>query len=251
MKKIRTRYFLLSLVFLFLFVTAAHAYVVPTLSLLNLNNGTIQAEVQGDPNSAVELYYYNQQYNIGYTNVSGYLYTTLNASQYNIPAGASVYVTINGTQSQIVSWPYNTSNYYNYYNYNAYNVPPITFNQTNLSLTQGQNASLTMYGGSGSYYISGSAAPILNITITGSTMNVYAASQGSANVVVCSQNGYYGNTANYYGNNSVCGSVNITVTASYYPVYYPNYPTYYPNYYPAYNYNYDYNGGYRLMYRTF
>ena len=88
------------------------AALVPNLSLINATGGSssVQITVFGaDANSSVLLHYPSTtsfaSTNIGTTNASGYLTTTVNSTSYGITAGSMVYVSVNGGQSQQVAWP--------------------------------------------------------------------------------------------------------------------------------------------------
>ena len=214
-------------IFLMSAAFGAHAAITPILSLSNLGNGQIQAAVTGDSSAAVSLYYYTQYPStaqnvgtIGYTANNGYLSVALSYGQYNIPSGAYVYAMVDGAISQTAQWP----NYTNNTNNNTYsyagNSYSISFSQNNITIVQGQSMTVTLYGGSGSYYISQNSS-LVSATISGNTLNISGVTAGSGSIVVCS-------------NNSSCGTLNVTVTATSYGYSYPTtYPTSYQTSYPT------------------
>jgi hypothetical protein len=225
-------------IFLMAAAFGAHAAITPTLSLSNLGNGQIQATVTGDPSAAVSLYYYTQnqtQYQypssasgqnvgtIGYTSNNEYLSVTLSAGQYNIPSGAYVYAMVDGAISQTVQWP-------NYTNSTTYSI---SFSQNNITIVQGQSMTVTLYGGSGSYYISQNSS-LVNANINSNTLNISGVTAGSGSIIVCS-------------NNSSCGTLSVTVTSSSYGY---SYPTTYQTSYPT-SYSTPYSSTYPTSYNTY
>ena len=225
MKKIKIITFL-ALVFVVTFgvmTLNAQASIAPIFSLTSIGNGTIQVTVNADPNASVQLYYYNQNSDspaqdigiIGYTNGYGYFSTTINSSQYNIPANVITYVVVDGIGSPTVFWPaYPT--YVNPY--------PVYLSQSNISLLVGQNTTVSLSGGASSYYIySNSNPPVASVSLeNNNTLYVYANAVGNADITVCqNQNG------------STCAVLYVTVTS---PVYYPASPVvtyYYPISHPV------------------
>jgi hypothetical protein len=169
----------------------AKAAIVPTLSLSYiLNNNLVSISVYADPNAAVQLYYLNNSSfigTVGYTNNSGYFYTTVNSNYYNIPINDEVYVIVDGASSNDASWPN--------YNYNTY---PVYLSQNNLSVAVGQSASITISGGYNNNYYLSSSSPLVNASINGNVLNVYGNTAGSATLAVCS-------------NNSSCSDLYVTV----------------------------------------
>src|SRR5207248_399507 len=89
--------------------------MVPTLSLYNSGNNSVQLTVNGDANATVNFYYYPNSSSVatpvtlGSTNQSGYFTTSLSSTSYNIGQNSSVYVIVNGSQSNMVVWPYNNN----------------------------------------------------------------------------------------------------------------------------------------------
>lgn len=187
----------------------------PTLVLSNQGNNSVLVSSYGDQNAAVTLYYansgngsYTSAGSIGWTNQSGTFSTTLNYNSYNIASGAAVYVVVNGQQSPTTYWPSN-NNCYNY-NCNGNNYGNISLSQTNLSLTQGQTSSVTIYNNSNnsyynnSYYVSNNSnSNIADVTVSGSLITVRANNPGSATFSIC---GY---------NNSGCTTLYVTVAQNY------------------------------------
>lgn len=86
------------------------------------------------------------------------------------------------------------------------NNQSVTFSQNNVSVYNGQSVSVSIYGGSGSYYISNNSNPgAVTANVSGSTLTLSAGTNsGSATILVCQQN---------YG--SGCGSLNVTSNGGY------------------------------------
>lgn len=210
--------------------------MAPNLSLVS-NGSTIQTTVYGDPNSSVILdYYANGQLMgagvIGYTNYSGYYTGNLYAYNYNIPAGAQVVVIVNGQQSVPATWPTNGG-----YNQYPNNNGTLSLSQTSVNMNVGQSQSVTINGnyyyGYGNYYISNAGSNVVSATISGSTINLYAVSSGTASITVCSNNALSGiSYALGSYNANPCATLYVTVNGGYYnnpPIVY-NPPVYYPPY---------------------
>ncbi|MDR3558200.1 MAG: hypothetical protein P4L61_01580 [Candidatus Pacebacteria bacterium] len=181
---------------------SAHAAITPTISLSSINNGQVQMNVTGDPNAPIYLYYYNQYPSsapqsagvIGYTLTNQYFSTTISNGQYNIQPGSYVYVMIDGAMSQTAAWPvYSGSGSYNY-------GSAITFSQNNVSLAQNQTVNVTLYGGTGTYYISQNSS-LVTAYISGNSLALTGVTAGSASLSICSNSGS-------------CGSLYVTVTSS-------------------------------------
>lgn len=83
---------------------------------------------------------------------------------------------------------------------NGTNSTVVGFGQTNPVLAVGQNLSVTLYGGSGSYYLPSYSNSIVQGSINGSTLSLYGATPGTASLSVCSYNGG-------------CSSLNVTVNS--------------------------------------
>lgn len=80
----------------------------------------------------------------------------------------------------------------------------LTFSQTSPSLSVGQTVSVSVGGGSGTYYVSSHSAPsTINANVVGSTLTLYAAKTGAATITLCSS-----------GAPSQCGVIVATVTAT-------------------------------------
>jgi len=251
--------FLGALLTLFFTVGAAvrvHAYMVPILSINNLNNGYIQVTVSADPNSTIQLYHYNpsyvQPYNqyfyayrqspyniasagvIGYTDNNGYFSTAVTNSQYNIPAGDSVYVSVNGVSSGALVWPISVlanmyaPQYPNPLSYvptyiPSYTYPSISLSQNSITMTSGQNQTINIYG-SGSYYVfSTSNSNVASANISGSSLSIYSSNPGTSQIAVCQSEGS-------------CAVVVVTVVLnnSYYGYQYPPCPCAYNQQYYSY-----------------
>ena len=208
--------------------TPAFAYT-PMLSITPTNNSMVAITVTGDANSSIQLYYllYNQNYTnaslagtIGFTNNAGYFSITIPTSSYNIPAGASVFVTVNSQQSAQISWP--NAGYYSGYNWPYPYQSNIPSFQTG-SVSVGVNQTSTVSGQNGVSYAvsSNSNASIVSATASGNMITFRGNSVGQATVVVCPVNNYYPynynygyNYNNYYGTTYAgpCTSFFVTVT---------------------------------------
>lgn len=172
---------------------------VPSLAFASAGTNMIQISVYGDPNQAVNLYYYNigssiinSVGSIGTTNSSGYFSNTLNSGSYNIPSGASVYVVVNGQQSSNAMWP-------------SVAGGNVFLSQSNVIMNQGQSTSVSISGGNGSgYYInSNSNSGIVGASISGSILSLNGISSGYATISVCS-----------LGTTTTCSSVAVTVNST-------------------------------------
>lgn len=75
----------------------------------------------------------------------------------------------------------------------------LSFSQNNVSLQQGQNVSISIYG-SGNYYVSsGSNQNAFSASISGNSVNIYGLSSGSGNLTICQ---------NYQ---NLCGTIYVSV----------------------------------------
>jgi hypothetical protein len=179
----------------------------------------------------------------GPANYYGYVSYSISSNSNSNVVGASInnnYITISGlsTGSSTItvcassggcSSLYVTVNYgnYNYYNYNY--SGNLSLSQTNLTLTMGQSANITVYG-AGNYYISSNSSQnIASTSISGNTLYVYGNNTGNTNITVCQYNGQ-------------CATLYVNVTFS---NAYNNY-NYNYNYNPYSNYNYNYNQPFSL-----
>lgn len=175
----------LTFVAVFGFSSLAQA-ATPTLSVSNTgSNLVILTVTNADPNSSISLFR-NQPNSsavfvatIGTTNSSGYFSTTLNQNSYFIPQNSNVYVLVNGQASSGVMWP----------NY-AGSQGNISLSQTSVTLALNQSASVNVYGGNGSYYVSSNSnSSVASATLNGSTLNIYSNSiSGNTTITICSYN---------------------------------------------------------------
>lgn len=180
------------------FPQIAHA-ATPTLAFAQSGTNSIQISVNGDPNQVVNLYYYqigssisNSVGSIGTTNSSGYFSNTLYTGAYNIPAGASVYVVVNGQQSSTATWPSTSGG-------------SVYLSQSNVIMNQGQTTSVSISGGNGnSYYInSNSNSSVVGASVSGSVLTLNAITTGYVTINVCS-----------LGTTTTCAPLAVTVNAS-------------------------------------
>lgn len=195
----------------FVYVATAQA-MTPSLSISSVNNNDVQIIVNGDSNAQVTLYYTNPGSNqnsinsLGYTNSNGYFSTTI-SSGYNIYQNAIVYVSVNGQQSQSVTWPHYNGNNCDYYNCN--NNGSLWLSQSSVYLSNGQTVSVTVNGGNNNYYISSNSnSNIATANVSGNTISIYGNNSGSTTFSICSNGGngcvtlYVNVDGNGYYNNS-------------------------------------------------
>ena len=180
------------------FPQIAHA-ATPTLAFAQSGTNSIQISVNGDPNQVVNLFYYqigssisNSVGSIGTTNSSGFFSNTLNTGAYNIPAGASVYVVVNGQQSSTATWPSTTGG-------------SIFLSQSNVIMNQGQSTSVSISGGNGNnYYVnSNSNSTVVGASISGSVLTLNALTTGYVTINVCS-----------LGTTTTCAPLAVSVNSS-------------------------------------
>jgi len=93
-------------------------------------------------------------------------------------------------------------------------VTPISFSQTNLTLSIGQSANVSIYG-SGSYYVNSNInSSVATPTINGSNVTVYGSSAGTTTLNICSSYSFnscanlYVTVNNYFGSSAVSFSQN-------------------------------------------
>ncbi len=180
-------------------VTQAKA-MTPTFSISQSGGNALSVIIYGDANAPVSLYYNQNNFYLGMTDGNGYFSVTLNANNYTIPSGASVYVMVNNQQSPVVAWPnyYGNNNNYNYnYNYNN----SASQSNVNVTIAVGQTTSVTAFNNSNVYVSSNSNSNVATATVNGNTISIYGNSAGSASLVVCNA-GY---------NNNNCETVYVNV----------------------------------------
>ncbi len=169
----------------------AHAAMVPSLSLSLINNNTqVQMTVIGaNPNAPVMFYYPSTSSvlsaNLGATNASGNFTTTLNPVGYNVTVGVPTYVMVDGARSQSINWP-------NFSTQNSGTTGYITLSQSNLNLTVGQGASITISSSItnyGSLSIPSNTNPnVASVSVSGNQIVVNGLTIGSTNITVCAVN---------------------------------------------------------------
>ncbi len=176
--------------------------LTPTLSLSNSGTGdSVIVSVKGDPNSSVLLSYYSnissgmQTQTIGTTDSTGAFWTLISTGAQNISSSGSVFVTINGTQSSSMVWPYVTTT-------SSSGSGTFSLSQTGLVLAVGQTSTLTATNASGMYLFNNTNPSVVNVSISGNQVNVSANSNGSTVFTICS------------GNSSNCASVYVTVQSN-------------------------------------
>ena len=153
---------------------------VPSLIITppSAGSSTVQLTVYGaDANASALLYFPSSSgyisNNIGTTNQSGYLLTTINAATYGITAGSPVYVMVNGQQSMSQNWPSYSS------------TGSLSLSQTTLNLQAGQTMSVSA-AVSASLSISSNSNPsVATATINGNQIVVTGNVSGTSNIAVC------------------------------------------------------------------
>lgn len=129
---------------------------------------------------------YNNNYNNGYqNNYNGY--NTCSNSQYGYNYGVNNSYNYNNSYN-----PYYNSSYNNNSNCNSnYGYGAISFNRQSITLGVGQSATLTVFGGLGSNYVS-SVSPFNSVSASLSgtnTLQITANTPGNSTVTICSQSG--------------------------------------------------------------
>lgn len=175
----------------FLFGSVVQA-ATPTLTVSSSSGNSVLVNVVGDSNSNIVLYYYSsggsyglQTRNIGTTDSSGHFSTNIDTYAYGVTQGNSVYVMVNGQQSNSVTWPYGGST-----------GGQISLSQTNLTLSRGQSANVSVYGVSNAIGYNPNSN-IITLSVSGSQITVTGNNSGSVTVSVCDQ-GRQSNCVNLY-----------------------------------------------------
>jgi hypothetical protein len=130
----------------------------------NTNSSIVTTSISGN-----SLYLYGSQ--------AGSSTVTVCSNQYS--GCVNVYVTVSG------------GNYYG---------GSISFSQSNVNVSLYQSTTVSIYGGNSSYYVSSNSnSYVVDASISGSSLYLYAKNNGSSTLSVCSYN------------NAQCGSVYVTV----------------------------------------
>jgi Putative peptidoglycan binding domain/Pilus formation protein N terminal region len=174
---------------------SAHAALVPFLSLSN-NTGTtlVTVTVTGaDPNVSTLFYYPGSSgytsINIGSTNASGYLMTTIDSATYGIAQNAPVYVIVDGQQSQQQSWPAYTSS------------GGLSLTQSSVTLSAGQSTVVSA-SVSASLSLSNNSNPsVASASINGNQITILGIAYGTSNITVCAAN-------------IGCGTIQVSVSST-------------------------------------
>jgi hypothetical protein len=160
--------------------------------ILNISGtGTSNATVSitgGELNAPAVLYYYSpsrgiyQAHTLGSTDANGAFTGSVDTNILNtLGANLSmpVYVQVGGYQSAHTMWPGMA---------NA--TGTIMFSNASPTLGQGGTGSVTLSGGTGSYYIlNNSNMGNVSASISGNTLNLYGAANGQSTITVCSTSG--------------------------------------------------------------
>ena len=166
----------------FMFNPIAQA-AIPTLTVSSANGNSVLVSVVGDSNSNIVLYYYSsggsyslQTRNIGTTDSSGHFSAYIDTYSYGVTSGNSVYVSVNGQQSNFVTWPYG-----------GQTGGQISLSQTNLNLYRGEVVTVTVYGISNVVGYS-SNSNVIGLNVLGNQLTITGSNSGTATVSVCDQN---------------------------------------------------------------
>jgi hypothetical protein len=172
----------------------------PALTLSN-SGSSVQVVVSNADSNATVMFYYptggtsstNTSVNIGQTNASGYLSTSINTGSYGLVTGNPVFVSVNGIQSANLAWP------------SSSNVAPaaLVLSQSTATVTIGQSITVNASNITGTLSIPGNTNPsVASVSINGNSIIINGSSSGNAIITVCaSQSG--------------CSSLNVTVQPSY------------------------------------
>ncbi len=87
----------------------------------------------------------------------------------------------------------------------------VTFSQTNPTLSIGQTVTLTIYGGTGSYYLSTTPTNV-QASVSGNILTLYGTNVGSTNVSVCASSGGCGTLYVTINGTNTGGSVTFSQT---------------------------------------
>ncbi len=202
MKKLKY-FFITSFLLSAVFVASDQALAAtPTLTVVQ--NGTIDSEiitVHGDINSTIVLNYYSttssglQTYNLGSTNSAGTFWTAVTTASLNLSTNSSVYVTVNGQQSNSVAWPYTVTN-------NS-STGTLVLSQTSLTMTPGQNAAITASNATSLYLSNNSNPSIANVSLSGNQAIITANYSGSTVITLCA-----------LGSSTNCASAYVTIQSA-------------------------------------
>ncbi len=179
-----------------LLLTSAAYAATPSLSASYTNSGDNVAVsvTNADANASVLLDNLSTSalQSIGTTNSNGDLSITLSTASYNITPGGSVYVTVDGQQSNSLQWPYTSGANSSF-----------SLNQTNLSLTAGQSSVITASTG-GPFFLSNNSNPsVANVSFNGSQITVAGNTAGTTNLTVC-----------LVSSTGICQTATVTVSGS-------------------------------------
>jgi hypothetical protein len=169
----------------------------PTMSVYSSGNSTTVSISGGQPNTTVVITYTPSGSSLsstvsGVTDYSGN-FTTMVSSV----LGSQINATVGGQQVYSNGSGYNGGGC----TYYGCNVGGLTLSQTSLSLTVGQNSTVSIYNNSysyGSYYVSSnSSSGVASVSLSGSSLYVNALSVGNTSVIIC-QSSYTSSCATLY-----------------------------------------------------
>ncbi len=164
----------------------ASAALTPVIYFSNINTSSYTLGVSGDANSSVTLYNSNPSggttgipTNIGTTDQNGNFSTTVTSGSYGISNGSSVYVVVDGVQSNAVGWPsFGSSS-------SANSSGSLSLSQTNVTVSFGQSTTITAATSNG-LYVSGNTNPSsVGVSVNGSQITITAFNYGTSNLTIC------------------------------------------------------------------
>ncbi len=165
----------------------------PTLTV-NQEGGAdnVRITVQADPWSQITLYRRQSTQmwtvitNFGQTDGSGYFSQLMSLGSDGTNSVIEMYAMVNGQQSSTVqTYPYNNGGC----TYNCGSPTGLNLSQSSITLSQGQNMTVTANNAYGSMYISGNTnSSVASASLSGNQINVYGNSNGSTTITVCANN---------------------------------------------------------------
>lgn len=173
------------------------------------DSNTVTVQVTGgEINAPVVLYHYSsanpgnvQSRSLGSTNINGTFSGTVSTADLGLTSNSTAYVQVGGYQSNSVSWPFT----------NVSGSGSVMFSQSSPTIGLGQNGTITLSGGNGSYYIaSNSNTGGVTPSISGNTLTLYGSATGQASIVVCATGGGCGTIMTTVNNTGTTGAPSLS-----------------------------------------
>jgi Putative peptidoglycan binding domain len=148
---------------------------MPTLSQSSVTIGLGQTTTITSQGNGTAVYMIsNSNPSIATVQTNGSTQITATGNQTGVTTASICYV---GTASNCASL---------YITVQASSVQGLSFSQNNISVASGQNTTVSLSGGSGSYNITNNSNPAaVSLGLTGNIISVYGVATGSSNVTVC------------------------------------------------------------------